>query len=95
MGKTAQVIRDMRAQADVIVIHSAPAILAGTVPPLGPNGKQQELFGTPHVYRREQGDSATDTDDDPGSGEGRPLCRRPHGAGPVPACEPSRDPHGC
>jgi hypothetical protein len=85
----------MRAQADVIVIHSAPAILAGTVLPLGPNGKHQELFGTPHVYRREPGDSATDTDDDPGSGEGRPLCRRPHGAGPVPACEPSRDPHGC
>ena len=29
----------MRAQADVIVIHSAPAILAGTVPPLGLRAK--------------------------------------------------------
>jgi succinoglycan biosynthesis transport protein ExoP len=72
-----------------------PAILAGTVPPRGPNGKHQDLFGTAHVYRREPGDPATDTGDDPGSGEGRPLCRRPHGAGPAPACEPSRDPHGC
>jgi hypothetical protein len=83
----------MRAQADVIVIHSAPAILAGTVPPPGPNGKHQEPFGTPHVYRREPGDPATDTDDDPGSGEGRLLWQRPHGAGP-PACEPSRAPRG-
>jgi hypothetical protein len=84
----------MRAQADVIVIHSAPVILAGTVPPPGTNGKHQELFGTPHVYRREPGDPATDTGEDSGSGERRWLWQRPPGAGPAPACEPSRAPHG-
>lgn len=50
----------------------APAILAGTVPPRGPNGQRQEPFGAPHVYRREPGDAATDADDGPGSGRGKP-----------------------
>lgn len=48
-----------------------PAILAGTVPPRGPNG-QRELFGTPHVYPRERGDPGAGADDGPGSGEERP-----------------------
>ena len=51
-----------------------------------PQREALEPFGTAHVYRRKPVDPATDTDDDPGSAEGRPLCRRPHGAGPAPAC---------
>jgi hypothetical protein len=50
----------------------APSILAGTVPPRGPNGRHREQFGGAHVYSDEPGDAATDADDGPGSGEGRP-----------------------
>jgi succinoglycan biosynthesis transport protein ExoP len=44
-----------------------PAILAGTVPPRGPNGQHQESFGDAHVYPRDRGDAGTEADDGPGS----------------------------
>lgn len=50
-------------------VAEVPAILAGAVPPRGPNGKHGELFGAPHVYPRQHRGTETDADDDPGSGE--------------------------
>jgi polysaccharide biosynthesis transport protein len=47
----------------------SPAILAGVVPPRGPNGQQREQFGAAHVYPRQRGDTETDAGDDPGSGK--------------------------
>jgi polysaccharide biosynthesis transport protein len=49
----------------------APAILAGAVPPRGPNGQHREPFGGGHVYPRQPGDTETGTGDDPGPGEVR------------------------
>jgi tyrosine-protein kinase len=72
-----------------------PASLASVVPPGGPNGQHREQFGAAHVYPRERSDAGTDADDDPGSGEVRPLCRRPNGVGPAPGCEPGRAPPEC
>ena len=47
----------------------AQAILAGVVPPRGPNGQQREQFGAGHVRRRPRGGTETDAGDDPGSGK--------------------------
>ena len=47
----------------------APAILAGVVPPRGPNGQQREQFSAADVSPRQRGDTETDAGDDPGSGE--------------------------
>lgn len=49
----------------------APAILAGVVPPRGPNGQHRERFGVGHASPRERGDTGTGADDDPGPGEVR------------------------
>jgi Mrp family chromosome partitioning ATPase len=58
------------AQAESIAPASeAPAILAGVVPPRGPNGQQREPFGAPHVYSRRPRDTETGPDDGPGSRE--------------------------
>jgi succinoglycan biosynthesis transport protein ExoP len=45
-----------------------PAILAGVVPPRGPNGQQP---GGPHVYPSRARDTGTDPGDGPGPGEAR------------------------
>lgn len=45
-----------------------PAILAGVVPPRGPNGQQ---FGSAHVYPPRPRDTGTDPGDGPGPGEAR------------------------
>jgi polysaccharide biosynthesis transport protein len=45
-----------------------PAILAGVVPPRGPNGQQ---FGSPHVYPPQPRDTGTDSGDGPAPGEAR------------------------
>jgi len=47
----------------------AQAILAGVVPPRGPNGQQREQSGAGHVRRRPRGGTETDAGDDPGSGK--------------------------
>jgi polysaccharide biosynthesis transport protein len=47
----------------------APAILAGVVPPRGPNGQHRERFGGAHVYPRQRGETETDAGDDPGPGK--------------------------
>jgi capsular exopolysaccharide synthesis family protein len=50
-------------------VAEVPAILAGSVPPRGPNGKHRNQFGAAHVYPRDRGDTGTDADDGPGPGE--------------------------
>lgn len=45
----------------------APAILAGAVPPRGPNG-QREQSGAPHAYSHQPRDAETGPEDGPGSG---------------------------
>jgi succinoglycan biosynthesis transport protein ExoP len=47
----------------------APAILAGTVPPRGPNGQRREQSGAPQAYPRQPRDTATGPGDGPGPGE--------------------------
>jgi len=47
----------------------APAVLAGAVPPRGPNGQQWEQPGAPHAYSRQPRDTETGPGDGPGSGE--------------------------
>lgn len=58
--------------ASLAPASEVPASLASAVPPRGPNGRHREQFGGAHVYPDEPGDAATDADDGPGSGEGRP-----------------------
>jgi polysaccharide biosynthesis transport protein len=53
-------------------VAEVPAILAGSVPPRGPNGRHREPFGAGHVYPRDRGDKGTDADDGPGPGEVQP-----------------------
>lgn len=61
--------RPALAQAGALTpVAEVPAILAGSVPPRGPNGRHREQFGAAHVYPRDRGDTGTGTDD-PGSGE--------------------------
>jgi polysaccharide biosynthesis transport protein len=47
----------------------ASAILAGVVPPRGPNGQHRERFGAAHVYPRQLDEKETDGGNDPGSGK--------------------------
>ena len=62
--------RPVPVQAESMTTASeAPAILAGVVPPRGPNGRQREQFGAAHVYPRHRGDTETGADDGPGPGE--------------------------
>lgn len=59
-----------RAHAESLAPPSAaPAILAGVVPPRGPNGKHREPFGAGHVYPRQLKETETDPGDDPGPGK--------------------------
>ena len=59
-----------RAHAESLAPASeAPAILAGVVPPRGPNGKHREPFGAAHVYPRQLNEKETDAGDDPGPGK--------------------------
>jgi succinoglycan biosynthesis transport protein ExoP len=58
-----------RAHAESLAPASeAPAILAGVVPPRGPNGRHREPFGAAHVYPRQLNEE-TDPGDDPGPGK--------------------------
>ena len=45
-----------------------PAILAGAVPPRGPNGQQRKQSVTPHAYWRQAHGTETGPGDGPGSG---------------------------
>jgi Mrp family chromosome partitioning ATPase len=49
----------------IATASEVPAILAGAVPPRGPNGRQREQFGGGHVYSRQPRDTETGPDDGP------------------------------
>jgi polysaccharide biosynthesis transport protein len=49
--------------------HKVPAILAGAVPPRGPNGQRRVRFDVTSAGRHEPADTGTDSGDPPGSGQ--------------------------
>jgi len=50
--------------------HQVPALLAGAVPPRGPNGQRKVRFDITSAQRRGPADTGTDPGDPPGSGTG-------------------------